>query len=356
MPLRLGELAVRFGCELRGDPDATVERVATLGDAGPGSLSFLANPKYRKHLAGTRATAVVVDAATAAACPTNALVAANPYATYARMAQALHPEPTVQGGRHRSAVVEPDAQVDPSAAIGAGCYVGAGATIGPRVELGPGTVVLAGASIGPDTRCVANVTICRGVRIGARCMLHPGAVIGGDGFGHAPDRDGYVKVPQLGAVVVGDDVEIGSNSTIDRGAIGDTVIEHGVRIDNLVQVGHNCRIGEHTVIAGCVGISGSTTIGRRCMIGGQAGVAGHLEIADDVYINGKTAVTHSIRQPGLYSGTLGVDEARRFRRNAARFSSLDDFARRLQRLERMAGGAAPTAGPDGDGPPSGQDT
>lgn len=349
MPLRLGELAIRFGCELRGDPEAAVAHVATLGEAGPGALSFLANPKYRKHLAATRATAVVVDAGSAAACPTNALVAGNPYATYARIAQVLHPQPPVRGGRHPSAVVEPDAQVDGSAWIGPGCYVGAGVTLGPRVELGPGTVVLDGAWLGADTRCVARVTVCRGVRIGERCLLHPGAVIGGDGFGHAPDRDGYVKVPQVGAVRLGDDVEIGSNTAVDRGTIDDTVIERGVRIDNLVQVGHNCRIGEHTVIAGCAGISGSTTIGRRCMIGGQAGIAGHLQIADDVYVNAKTAVTHSLTRPGLYSGTLGVDEARRFRRNAARFQGLDGYVRRLQRLERALGGGTGPAERD-DGP------
>jgi UDP-3-O-[3-hydroxymyristoyl] glucosamine N-acyltransferase len=337
MPLRLGELAVRFGCELRGDPDAVVDRIGTLQDAGEGSLAFLANPRYRKFLPGTRATAVVLDAASAAQCATNALVAANPYATYARIAQYLNPEPGLKGGRHPSAIVEPDAQVDATAWIGPGAYVGSGAVLGARVQVGPGCVILERVTLGADTRCVANVTVAARVRVGERCLLHPGVVLGADGFGQAPDKDGYVKVPQLGAVVLGDDVEVGANSTIDRGAIGDTVIERGVKIDNQVQIGHNTRVGEHTVIAGCVGISGSVTIGRRCMLGGMVGVVGHLEIADDVYVTGKTMVSHSITKPGIYSGQLPFDEAQRFRRNSARFQKLDEFARRVLRLERASG-------------------
>jgi UDP-3-O-[3-hydroxymyristoyl] glucosamine N-acyltransferase len=349
MPVRLGELAARFGCELRGDPDVVVERVATLQDAGPGALGFLANPRYRRHLAATRASAVVLDAASAAHAPTAVLVASNPYATYARIAQLLNPAPAFAAGRHPSAVVESSARVHASAWVGPQCYVGHGAEIGERVYLGPGTVVLDQVRIGADTRCTAAVTLCAGVRVGARALLHPGVVIGADGFGHAPDRDGYVKVPQLGAVVLGDDVEIGASSTVDRGTIGDTTIGDGVKIDNQVQVGHNCAIGDHTVIAGCAGISGSTTIGRRCMIGGMVGIAGHLEICDDVYLTGKTMVSAPIRQPGLYSGKLPFDEARRFRRNAARFQKLDELARRVQRLERAAGTAA-ADGADDDEP------
>jgi UDP-3-O-[3-hydroxymyristoyl] glucosamine N-acyltransferase len=215
--------------------------------------------------------------------------------------------------------------------------------IGPRAFVGPGSVLLAGVQLGTDTRLVARVTLGEGVRVGSRCILHPGAVIGADGFGHAPDAGAYVKVPQVGSVVLGDDVEVGANSTIDRGAIGDTEIGEGVKIDNLVQIGHNCRIGAHTVIAGCTGISGSAIIGRRCMVGGMVGVAGHIEICDDVALTGRSTVTNSIRQPGVYSSSLPADEARRFRRNAARFYQLDDMARRLKRLE----GAADEQG-DGD--------
>jgi UDP-3-O-[3-hydroxymyristoyl] glucosamine N-acyltransferase len=201
--------------------------------------------------------------------------------------------------------------------------------LGPRVEVGPGCVLLEGVRVGADTRLVANVTLCERVSIGARCLLHPGAVIGADGFGHAPDVDGYVKVPQLGGVRIGDDVEVGACTTIDRGAIDDTVIEDGVKLDNQVQIGHNCRIGAHTVVAGCAGISGSTTIGKRCMIGGMAGIAGHIEIVDDVMIGGKAMISSSIHKPGMYLGSLAADEAKRFRRNAARFQRLDEFVRRV---------------------------
>jgi UDP-3-O-[3-hydroxymyristoyl] glucosamine N-acyltransferase len=252
----------------------------------------------------------------------------------------LYPEAASLAGRHPSAVIEADAAVDPTAWIGPNAYVGAGAKIGARAQIGPNSVVFAQAVVGAATRLVAHVTLCAGARIGERCLLHPGVVIGADGFGHAPDQDGFVKIPQVGSVRIGDDVEIGANSTIDRGAIGDTVVERGVKIDNQVQVGHNCHIGEHTVISGCVGISGSVTIGRRCMLGGMVGVVGHLQITDDVYLTGKTMVTHSITKPGLYSGQLPFDEARRFRRNSARFQQLDELARRVRALERAAGSAA----------------
>jgi len=318
--VRLAELAVRFGCELRGDPEADVDRVATLQDAAAGSLAFLANPRYRRHLAATRATAVILDASLAEECRVAALVHPNPYATYARIAALLHPPPAFAGGVHAAAVVEPGARVDPSAWVGAGCFVAGGSRIAARVFLGPGCVVL-----------------CHDVRIGARCLLHPGSVIGADGFGQAPDAGRYVKVPQLGAVVIGDDVEIGANTNVDRGTIGDTVIEEGVRIDNQVQIGHNVRVGAHTVIAGCAGISGSTSVGRRCVIAGMVGIAGHLTICDDVVVTGRTMVSSSIHQPGMYSGTLHAQETRRFRRNAARFQKLDELAKRVRRLERGDG-------------------
>jgi UDP-3-O-[3-hydroxymyristoyl] glucosamine N-acyltransferase len=345
MPARLAELAVRFGCELRGDPDTVIDRVGTLQEAGPGAIAFLANPHYRRHLAVTRASAVVLEAAYAGECPVAALVTRNPYATYARIAQLLYPVAPVTGGRHPSAVVDAGAQVDPTAWIAANTFIARGVRVGARASIGPGSVLLEGAQVGDDTRLVARVTLCEGACVGRRCILQPGAVIGADGFGHAPDTGGYVKVPQLGKVVIGDDVEVGCNSTIDRGAIGDTVIEDGVKIDNLVQLAHNVRVGAHTVIAGCTGVSGSVDIGRRCMIGGQVGIAGHIEICDDVAITGKTAVTGSIRKPGVYSSTVPADEVRRFRRNVARFGRLDELARRVRKLE---GTAAPKEGTDTD--------
>jgi UDP-3-O-[3-hydroxymyristoyl] glucosamine N-acyltransferase len=339
MAVRLADLAVRFGCELRGDPETLVDRVASLHAAQPGALSFLANPRYLKHLSATAASAVVLDAASASGCPVPALIASNPYATYARIAQLLHPEPAVNGGRHPSAVVEEGATIEPSAWLGAGSYVGRGVRIGARTYVGPGCVILGDAVVGADCRLVARVTLCKDVQIGDRCILAPGAVIGADGFGHAPDKDGYVKIPQLGTVVIGDDVDVGANTTIDRGTLGDTVVEDGVKIDNLVMVAHNVRIGAHTVIAAMVGIAGSATIGKRCMLGGQSGIVGHLEICDDVALTGKTMVSRSITKPGVYSGQLPADEARSFRRNSARFQKLDDLARRVRRLEGSAGEA-----------------
>jgi len=344
MPVRLAELAVRFGCELKGDPDAQVTRVAPLAEASPGSIAFLANPRYRRYLSDTRATAVVLDAAVADECPVAALVHPNPYATYARIAQLLHPEPRVVPGRHPTAIVEDGASVDPTAWVGPLAYVARGGTIEAGASIGPGSIVLGGARVGAASRLVARVTLCEGVSIGRRCILHPGVVIGADGFGQAPDAGRYVKVPQLGSVAIGDDVEIGANTTIDRGAIGDTVIEEGVKIDNQVQIGHNVRVGAHTVIAGCAGISGSAVIGRRCMIGGMVGVVGHLEICDDVAVTGRTMVSSSIRKPGIYSSALPADESRRFRRNAARFQRLDELARRVRQLE--GGGGACEQGED----------
>jgi UDP-3-O-[3-hydroxymyristoyl] glucosamine N-acyltransferase len=329
----LGQIAARFGLVLRGDPDARIERVAPLEDAGAGALSFLADPRHRRFLKDTGATAVVLDAARAGECPVNALIADNPRAAYARIAGWLHPQAALAPGVHPSAVVAADARIEPGAEIGAQAVIGAGARIGARVLVGPGSVVGAGASIGEDTRLVARVTLYPGVRIGRRGLLHAGVVIGADGFGIAQDRDGWVKVPQLGSVVIGDDVEIGANTTVDRGAIGDTVLEDGVKLDNQIQVGHNVRIGAHTAIAGCTGISGSTTIGKRCMIGGQVGFSGHLSVADDVIVLGQSMVSHSITKPGVYAAAVPASEASGWRRVVARLRHLDELFDRVRRLE-----------------------
>ena len=339
MATTLGELAIRFGLELAGDPGVRVSGVATLASAGPGTVAFLANPRYRHLLPATQAAAVVLEPAAAADCPVAALVAANPYAAFARIAQWLHPQPDVQAGRHPTAVIDADATVAPDAAVGAQAVIEAAAVIGPRALVGPGCVIMRGARIGADTRLVARVTVCHGVRIGARGVLHPGAVLGADGFGFAPDRDGYVKVPQVGGLRIGDDVEIGANTTVDRGALDDTLIEDGVKLDNLVQVGHNVRIGAHTVVAGCVGISGSVTIGRRCMIGGAVGIAGHLEIGDDVVVTGYSLVTHSLRGPGTYSSGMPAIAAADWRKAVARLRRLEGLERRVAALEKGGRGA-----------------
>ena len=341
MGVSLGELAVRFGCELRGDPDVRVERVATLAHADSGSLAFIANPRFRQQLASSRAAAVVLDAQSAADCPTAALVCENPHATYARIAAVLHPLPAAPPGRHPSAVIAPGARIDPSAHVGALSVIGEGATVGPRVFIGPQCLIEDQAAIGEDARLSARVTVCRGVEIGARTVVQPGAVIGGDGFGFANERGRWIKVPQTGGVRVGADVEIGANTTIDRGAIEDTVIEEGVKLDNLIMIAHNVRVGAHSALAACVGVSGSTSIGRRCMIGGQVGIGGHLTIADDVIITGCTMVSHSIASPGVYSGGIPLEEARVWRRLVARFKRIDSLAARLTALERGTAG-----GPD----------
>lgn len=326
MGATLGELAVRYGCELRGDPGQRIERVATLASAGPGDLAFVANPRYRRELATTRAGAVVLDEASAAASPVPVLIAQNPHATYARIATQLHPPPHAPAGIHPSALVAPDATVDASAHVGACAVVGAGARIGARAFLGPHSIVGERAAVGADCRLVARVTLCDGVTLGERCILHPGVVLGADGFGLAPDRGTWVKVPQLGTVRVGSDVEIGANTTIDRGALEDTVIEDGVKLDNQIQIGHNVRIGAHTAMAACVGVSGSVTIGRRCMIGGAVGIAGHLTIGDDTVVTGLSLVSRSLAGGGVYSGAIPAEDARTWRRLVGRFKRLDKRA------------------------------
>jgi UDP-3-O-[3-hydroxymyristoyl] glucosamine N-acyltransferase len=319
----LGELAVRFGLELRGEPSLRVSRVATLSHAQPGTLSFLANPKYRRQLEATHATAVLVAPENAASCRVAALVDPNPYLAYARIAGVLHPEAPAAPGIHPSAVVSAKARVAPSASVAALAVIEDDVQIDDWVLVGPGSIVQRGAHIGADSRLITRVTVCAGVRIGQRCILHAGAVVGADGFGFAPDAGTWLKVPQIGSVQIGDDVEIGANTTIDRGAIDDTLVEQGVKLDNQIQVGHNVTIGAHTAVAGCVGISGSTTIGRRCMIGGGVGIAGHLTIADDVVVTGCSLVSASIRQAGSYSSGMPAVETRLWRRMVAHLRRLD---------------------------------
>jgi len=344
MPVSLGELAVRFGCELRGEPDTQVERVATLANADERSVAFLANPRYRVQLAETRAAAVVLNGASAADCHTAMLLCENPYATYARIAATLHPPPPLTPGVHPTAVVAAGARIDPSAEVGPYVTLANNVTLGPRALIGPHCVLDEDVTLESDVRLVARVTLGPGVRVGARSVLQPGVVIGGDGFGFAPEQGRWLKVPQVGSVRVGADVEIGANTTIDRGAIDDTVIEDGVKLDNLIQIGHNVRIGAHTAIAALTGVAGSTTIGKRCMIGGAVGFAGHLTIADDVVITGCSAVSHSITDPGVYSSTLPTEEAHLWRRLVGRFKRSELLDARLRRLERAAGlGAAPRA-------------
>ena len=323
----LGELAVRFGLELRGDPTLRVTHVATLAQAREGSLSFLANSRYRRQLVSSHASAIVVAPADLDACPAAALIDRNPYLAYARIATLIYPAMAVPAGTHPSAVVANGARIAPSAAIGPFCVIEEGAILGERVQVGAGCTVLSGVTIGDDTQLMPRVTLYAGVTLGARCLLHSGAVIGADGFGFAADAGTWFKVPQVGSVRIGNDVEIGANTTIDRGAIGDTIVENGAKLDNQIQVGHNVVIGAHTAIAACTGISGSTVIGQRCMVGGMVGFAGHLTIADDVTVTGCSLVSASIRKAGSYSSGMPTVETRKWRRMVANLRRLGEKER-----------------------------
>jgi UDP-3-O-[3-hydroxymyristoyl] glucosamine N-acyltransferase len=337
MAISLGELAVRFGCELRGDPDTLVDRVATLAGADASSLTFLANPRYKSQLAQTHAAVVVLDKASAAECPTAALISANPHAAYARMAAVLHPRPYGLPGIHATAVVADSAHIDPTAHIGPLCVIGERVVIGPRAFVGPQCILEDDVNLAEDIYLAAHVTLCRSVQVGARTVMQPGAVVGGDGFGFASEQRRWVKVPQVGTVRIGSDVEIGANTTIDRGAVDDTVIEDGVKLDNLIMIAHNVRVGAHTAIAALTGVSGSTTIGKRCQIAGEVAIGGHLTICDDVVFLGTTMVSHSITEPGIYSSGIPLEKASVWRRMVARFKRLDRLEARLKKLEGDSG-------------------
>lgn len=330
----LSELAERFGLAVRGDGGTRIHGVGTLAGAGAGQLGFLANPKYRKELAATAASAVVLSADDADGCPVPCLVAKSPYVAFARIAALFDAEPAPQPGVHASAVVAGDARVDPGAQVGPFCVIGARTRVAAGAVIGPGCVLGDDCDVGPGCVLVARVTLVARVKLGARVRIHPGAVLGADGFGLAMDAGRWIKVPQLGGVRVGDDVEIGANTTIDRGAIEDTVLEDDVRLDNQIQIGHNVRIGAHTAIAGCTAVAGSARIGRYCLIGGAVGIVGHLEICDRVTVTAMSLVTQSITEPGEYSSGMPVQDSRSWRRNGARFRQLDALARKIGALDR----------------------
>ncbi|MGN6729980.1 MAG: UDP-3-O-(3-hydroxymyristoyl)glucosamine N-acyltransferase [Rhodanobacteraceae bacterium] len=331
---RLADLSQRFDLELRGDGGARVRGVATLATAQPDQLAFLANPRYASLLTGTRAGVVVLRAEHAENCPVPALIAADPYLAYAKIAALFEHVPAAQPGVHPTAVVESGARIPASASIGPFCTIASSAVIEDGAVLGPHCVIGESCVVGAQARLVARVTLVTRVRLGKRVLVHPGAVLGADGFGIANDRGEWVKVPQLGGVRVGDDCEIGANTTVDRGALEDTVLEEDVRLDNQIQVAHNVVIGAHTAIAGCAAVAGSAKIGRHCLIGGGAGILGHLTIADRVTITAMTLVTHSIAASGEYSSGAPLEENRRWRRNAARMRHLDELARRVAALEK----------------------
>lgn len=334
---QLAELAQLLGAELRGDPNQEISALATLQSADSANLSFIANPAYKRYLSSTRAGALLINDELAGEFAGNKLVVKNPYVAYARLSAIFEFLRAPYSGVHPTAVVGADCRLGENVSVGANAVIGDGVTLADGVTIGSGCYVGNDSVIGASTRLAANVSIYHGVIIGADCMLHSGCVIGADGFGFAPDSTGWIKIHQLGGVQIGNKVEIGACSCVDRGALDDTYIDDGVIIDNQVQIGHNVRIGKNTAIAAHTAIAGSTTIGANCTIAGAVAIAGHLTLADKVHISGKSMVSASISEPGSYSSGTPLAPTKDWRKNAARFRQLDALATRLIKLERTHG-------------------
>ena len=330
----LAEVAQFLSAELRGDESAEIDGLGTLHNARQGQVTFLANEKYTRYLPKTQATAVLIRSEFADQCPVNALVLDDPYLGFARLSHLFDPQPAIEAGVHPSAFVAPTADVAITASIGQGAVIESDARIEGGVRVGPGSVVGARSFIGAESFLAANVTLYHDVVLGQRCRISSGAVIGSDGFGYAHAGDHWERIAQIGGVRIGNDVDVGANTSIDRGALDDTVIGNGVKIDNTVQIGHNVEIGEHSAIAALVGIAGSTRIGQHCIFGGASGISGHLTISDHIHLTGMTMVTKNLKEPGVYSSGTGVEPNRDWRRSVARFRQLDDMARRLRQLEK----------------------
>ncbi len=333
MQYTLSELAEKTGAGLSGSGDIVVEKVADITSGEQGSIVFVSNTKYTRHLKTTAASAVIITDKMLQACDKPALVTENPRAVFAKIALLLNPLPVVEPWVSPHAVIADDAEVDSSARIEACVVIQSGASVGPGTWISPGCVIEKNARIGSNTRLFANVTIGEGCTIGDNNILHSGAVIGADGFGFVWDQDAYIKVPQLGNVHIGNDVEIGANTAIDRGAIGDTIVKDGVKIDNLVQLGHNVDIGEHTTMSGHTGIAGSVKIGKKCILGGDVAISDNIEVADNVILTGRSSVSNSIKESGMYSSGIPAVEAHKWRRILTRIKQLDELAKRIKALE-----------------------
>jgi UDP-3-O-[3-hydroxymyristoyl] glucosamine N-acyltransferase len=330
----LGQLAALLDAELHGNENLSITGLNTLQNAKSGELAFLANPNYQKYLASTQASAVILKPDMAKGFDGNKLILNNPYLGYAKLT-ALFLNTSPSQGLHPSSVIHPEATVASDASIGANSVIEAGCEIGAGAVIGAGCYVGENSIIGERTHLYANVTIYHEVTIGSDSILHSSSVIGADGFGFAPDAGRWVKIHQLGGVVIGDRVEVGAGTTIDRGALDDTVIGDGVILDNQVQIAHNVRIGENSAIAGCTAVAGSTTIGRNCTISGGCCIVGHLTLVDKVHVTAMTLVTKSIRQPGAYSSGTPMSESSVWRKNAVRFGQLNTMAGRLKVLEKI---------------------
>lgn len=332
----LGELANRLDLAFTGDGRRQLTGLASLAQAGPHDLSFCSGTRQLAQLASTRAGAVILQREVASHCPADCLLTDDAYLAFARATALFGCDPPAASGIHPNAVVAPDAELHPTVSVGPGAVVENGAVLGENVVVGAGAYIGEGSRLGTGTRVHPNAVIYRDVVIGRNCVIHSQAVLGADGFGFARGPDGWVKIHQLGGVRMGDNVEIGAGTTIDRGTLDHTVIENGVIIDNLVQVGHNCRIGPRTAIAGCAGLAGSTVIGADCTLAGGVGVVGHVEICDNVHVTGMTMVTRSIDTPGSYSSGTRMARTHDWKRSAVRFSQLESMLRRLSLLEKGA--------------------
>ncbi|WP_338055612.1 UDP-3-O-(3-hydroxymyristoyl)glucosamine N-acyltransferase [Seongchinamella sediminis] len=332
--ITLGELAQQFDLQLAGDPRHPVAGLATLAGAGPDQVSFLANRKYADQLAATRAAAVVIQPELVDQCPVATLATPDPYLAFARLSAIFDRAHTGAAGIHPTATVSAEARIAESATVAANAVIEAGVEIAEGASIGANCYVGEHSQVGANSRLNPGVVIYHDVRLGEACIIHSQAVLGADGFGFAPAEDGWVKIHQLGGVRIGDRVEIGACTTIDRGALEHTVIEDGVIIDNQVHIGHNCRIGKNTAIAGCTGMAGSTIIGADCTLAGGVGLVGHIEICDGVHVTGMTMVTRSIKEPGVYSSGVPMATNRDWRRNAVRFSQLESIHKRLVALEK----------------------
>lgn len=331
----LKQIADHIDGEVIGDKDFKVVSVGTLQAAKSNQISFLSNTKYKKYLVETSAGAVIVHESMSADVPNNAIVVRDPYIAYAKAASLLNPAETGNKGIHPSASVDENSNIHPSVSIAAQVVIESGVELAEDVVIGPCCVLMNDVKIGKGTRLTANITLCKSVVMGKNGIIHPGAVIGADGFGIANEHGKWIKVPQVGSVEIGNDVEIGANTTIDRGAIDNTIIGNGVKLDNQIQIGHNVVIGDNTVIAGCTGIAGSTKIGQNCVVGGGVGISGHLEICDGVQFTGMTMVTKSVNTPGVYSSGIPVEPARQWHKNVIRYRQMDKLVGRVKRLEKQ---------------------
>lgn len=338
MHVTIADIVASLGGECVGDDGIVIDGLGTLERAGATTIAFLANPRYQAQLSTTQAGCVIVAESLRdqAASRGAAIVTPDPYLYYARLTQwwVKRTRPAATPGIHPSAVIEDGAVIDASASVGALAHIGAWARIGAQVRIGAQASIGRGASIGAHTRIAPRVVIADGCQLGARCIVNAGAVIGADGFGFAPDNGRWEKIEQLGSVRIGDDVEIGANTCIDRGALDDTVIEDGVKLDNLIQIGHNVHIGAHSALAGCVGVAGSTRIGAHCTVGGAGMILGHLQLADHVHISAATVVMRSISKPGHYSGVFPIDDNATWEKNAATLRHLHEMRARLRTLEK----------------------